>query len=501
MVIFMNNKPMLNAYPDSMGGTLSDIVSLLSGEDLKDVFGSFYILPSLYHSDLDRGFSVIDYDINEKLADKRDLEALKRLGIDLKLDFILNHASAQSSQFVDLVNRGDRSEYRDFFIHWNDFWKGYGTMTEEGYIKPDPEYLQNMFFRKPGLPLMMVQFPDGTRVPYWNTFYQEEHYPLYLGQMDLNIKSPKVWDYYKDTLAKIASYGADIVRLDAFAYAPKEPGAKNFLNEPGTWELLRKIQEIAAPYKLTLLPEIHAAYEEQIYTKIAEQGYMTYDFFLPGLVIDAIENKRSRYLAAWARELVEKNIRVVNMLGCHDGIPLLDLKGILPETDIRDLIDRIVDRGGLVKNLHGQKNMYYQVNATYLSALGDSEQKLLMARAIQLFMPGKPQIWYLDLFAGKNDYEAVRMAGESGHKEINRTNLSMEQIGTALKTRVVKKQIEMIRFRNSCKAFKDGAGIRIEEDGEGILRIIWQNEECSAELMVDLMKETYEIKETVDGSV
>ena len=263
---------MLNAYPDSMGGTLSDIVSLLSGEDLKDVFGSFYILPSLYHSDLDRGFSVIDYDINEKLADKRDLEALKRLGIDLKLDFILNHASAQSPQFVDLVNRGDRSEYRDFFIHWNDFWKGYGTMTEEGYIKPDPEYLQNMFFRKPGLPLMMVQFPDGTRVPYWNTFYQEEHYPLYLGQMDLNIKSPKVWDYYKDTLAKIASYGADIVRLDAFAYAPKEPGAKNFLNEPGTWELLRKIQEIAAPYKLTLLPEIHAAYEEQIYTKIAEQG-------------------------------------------------------------------------------------------------------------------------------------------------------------------------------------------------------------------------------------
>ena len=228
---------------------------------------------------------------------------------------------------------------------------------------------------------------------------------------------------------------------------------------------------------------------------------MTYDFFLPGLVIDAIENKRSRYLAAWARELVEKNIRVVNMLGCHDGIPLLDLKGILPETDIRNLIDRIVDRGGLVKNLHGQKNMYYQVNATYLSALGDSEQKLLMARAIQLFMPGKPQIWYLDLFAGKNDYEAVRMAGESGHKEINRTNLSMEQIGTALKTRVVKKQIEMIRFRNSCKAFKDGAGIRIEEDGEGILRIIWQNEECSAELMVDLVKETYEIKETVDGSV
>ena len=50
----MNNRPMLNAYPDSMGGKLSDIVSILGKEDMKDTFGSFYILPSIYHSDLDR---------------------------------------------------------------------------------------------------------------------------------------------------------------------------------------------------------------------------------------------------------------------------------------------------------------------------------------------------------------------------------------------------------------------------------------------------------------
>lgn len=489
----MNNKPMLNAYPDSMGGRLSDTVSILGKEEMKDVFGSFYILPSIYHSDLDRGFSVIDYDINEGLAEQQDLEELKKLGIDLKLDFILNHASAQSPQFTDLVKRGEESEYKDFFINWNDFWKGYGSMTKDGYIEPEQKYLEKMFFRKPGLPILMVKFPDGKKVPYWNTFYQEEHYPLYLGQMDLNIKSTKVWDFYKDTLKKIASYGAEIVRLDAFAYAPKEPGAKNFLNEPGTWELLSRIQEIANPHKLTLLPEIHAAYEEKIYKKLSDKGYMTYDFFLPGLVIDAIENKRSGYLAAWARELVENDIEVVNMLGCHDGIPLLDLKGILPETDIQNLIDLVVDRGGLVKNLHGQKNMYYQVNATYFSALGESEQKLLMARAIQLFMPGKPQIWYLDLFAGKNDYEAVKRAGDSGHKEINRTNLTLAEVDEALKKEVVRKQIEMIRFRNTCKAFGEGARINIEEE-DGILRITWKKDTFGAELTVDFVHESYEIR-------
>lgn len=490
----MNNKPMLNAYPDSMGGRLSDIISVLKKEEMKNVFGSFYILPSLYHSDLDRGFSVIDYDINEDLADRHNLEEIKSLGIDLKLDFILNHASAQSPQFVDLVKKGEKSEYKDFFINWNDFWQGYGSMTEDGYIEPGAQYIKDMFFRKPGLPILMVQFPDGKKVPYWNTFYQEEHYPQYLGQMDLNIKSPKVWDFYKDTIHKLADYGAGIVRLDAFAYAPKEPGQKNFLNEPGTWELLGQIQEIADSYQLTLLPEIHATYEEQIYKTLSQKGYMTYDFFLPGLIIDAIENKRSNHLASWAKELIEEDINVVNMLGCHDGIPLLDLKGILPEEDIRNLIDLIVSRGGFVKNLHGQKNIYYQVNATYFSALGESEQKLLIARAIQLFMPGKPQVWYLDLFAGKNDHEAVKRGGTSGHKEINRTNLTLDEIEKALNTEVVKQQLEMIRFRNICKAFQDGAKINIEEQ-PGILRIVWQKDRDYAELMVDFSNLVYEIRE------
>ena len=81
--------------------------------------------------------------------------------------------------------------------------------------------------------------------------------------------------FIRETLAKIASYGASIVRLDAFAYAPKAPGRKNFLNEPETWDLLEQIRMYAEPYELTLLPEIHAAYEEHIYQTVAEKGYMT----------------------------------------------------------------------------------------------------------------------------------------------------------------------------------------------------------------------------------
>lgn len=71
-----------------------------------------------------------------------------------------------------------------------------------------------------------------------------------------------------------------------------------------------------------------------------------------------------------------------------------------------------------------------------------------MARALQMFMPGKPQVWYLDLFAGKNDHEAVKRAGAGGHKEINRTNLSAAQIEELMKTDIVKEQLKLLHFRN-----------------------------------------------------
>lgn len=543
--------PMLNAYPDSVGSCLGDMVQLLEKPELRGVFQSFYILPSLFNTDLDRGFSVVDYSLSDVYATREDLEKLEKLGMDLKLDFILNHASVLSPQFQDILKNGDDSPYRDFFIDWNTFWAGHGTMTEEGYIQPDPELIRDMFFRKPGLPILMVRFPDGRDVPYWNTFYQDvqyqrptvqqlmkiasvqygvanqlhnllccaldegkkpseiefgkfencrdsvvewlENHREYLGQMDLNIKSTKVWEFYDDTLTKLAEYGAKIVRLDAFAYAPKEPGEKNFLNEPGTWDLLERIRVLADRHGLKLLPEIHASYGEKIYEKVAQKGYMTYDFFLPGLIIDAFEEQDGRYLRQWAQELFDKKIHTVNMLGCHDGIPLLDLKGLISDEQIQRLIDTVVARGGYVKNLHGQKNMYYQVNATYYSALGEDDRRMLLARAIQLFMPGKPQVWYLDLFAGKNDHEAVRRAGPGGHKEINRTNLTLPQIEEALQKDVVRKQLELLRFRSNCPAF--GFDSQLEVGGEGnLLTLKWTNGESWAKLTADLKEYSWKIE-------
>ena len=486
----INLGPMLNAYPDSLGGTLSDAVAFLQEKEVKGAFSSFYILPSLFNTDLDRGFSVIDYGINGVIAKEEDLEALQSMGIDLKLDFILNHLSVQSPQFQDLVEKGDASAYKDFFIDWNKFWEGCGDLDENGVLVPRQEYIKDMFFRKPGLPVLVVEFADGTKRPYWNTFYQqvdvdENGKKHYLGQMDLNIKSPQVLDFYQQTLAALAGYGAKIVRLDAFAYAPKEVGAKNFLNDPGTWDFLQQITGMAQPYGVALLPEIHASYEEGTYKIIAQKGYMVYDFFLPGLVLDAFEQKSGEKLAAWANEILQSGMKTVNMLGCHDGIPVLDLKGLLPEERIQSLIDTLVKRGGFVKDLHGAKNVYYQVNATYYSALGEDDRRMLLARALQLFMPGKPQVWYLDLFVGKNDYAAMERAGAGGHKEINRTNLSKEAMAAALEKPVVQRQLELLKLRADCPVFQEGAAITVKAEGSA-LTMAWEKGGQIAALKADL---------------
>ncbi len=546
---------MFNAYPDSIGERLADAVALLERPELEGAFSLFYILPTFFHSDLDRGFSIIDYDLNEELVSQEDLEALERLGIHFKLDLVLNHLSVQSPQFQDLLRHGDASPYRDFFIDWNEFWRGHGSIGPNGDVIPDEEKLQKLFMRKPNLPILHVCFPDGSRRPHWNTFYQhvtygeisaadfmeidgvgpeeaetiatlvqeaieadadleqldlgalspykEEvltitcHKREYLGQMDLNANSQLVWDFYDETLKKLRDHGATIIRLDAFAYLHKEPGKSNFFNRPGTWEHLERLRDIARKYGLIIFPEIHAEYGSGIYEEVARQGYPIYDFFFPGLVIDALDRGSGEALRAWIAEIGAKGLQTINMLGCHDGIPVLDLRGkrvdgvdrpgLLSDEQIEATVQRIIDRGGRVKNLFGhdgKKIAYYQVNATFFSALGEDERKLLLARAIQMFMPGIPQVWYLDLFAGRNDYEAADQGGVAGHKEINRTNLTLADIESHLELPLVRDQLRLLRLRNRSPAFR--GEIQVQDTDPHLLHIHWHHPEASATLKADL---------------
>ncbi len=557
------NGVMLNAYPDSIGETLSDTVTLLQMPALRGVFSQFYVLPTLFNSDLDRGFSIVDYGLNAHLVSPGDLEALDQLGIMLKVDLVLNHLSVGSPQFLDMVERGEDSPYRDFFIDWNDFWEGNGERSPDGAIVPAPEHLEKLFMRKPGLPILRVRFPDGSDRFYWNTFYQQVDYlPLtvddlagietegrvesivaevnaaiadgtevtdldlgdctsavidivernrrYLGQMDLNAESDEVWAFYRETMRNLAGFGVKILRLDAFAYLHKQVGMSNFFNRPGTWDYLDRLRIIAEEFGLVLLPEIHSEYGTGIHEELSDKGYPVYDFFFPGLVIDALDRASNAGLVRWINEIIDRDLAVVNMLGCHDGIPVIDLRGgtrdgkahdgLLSDERIEAIIDRLLERGGRVKNLYGpdgEKISYYQVNATFFSALGEDEASLRLARALQLFMPGTPQVWYLDLFAGTNDDAAADAGGAGGHKEINRTNLSMSEIAEGLERAIVIDQLDMMRLRTTSSAF--AGRLSLDSSDPKRLVMVWTNGDSVATLDADLESKGFTITQTGEG--
>ena len=156
---------MFNAYPDSIGRSMADTVAMLKRPEFEGAFSLFYILPTFFNSDLDRGFSVIDYNVNEELVSEDDLKHMDSLGLGLKFDLVLNHLSVGSPQFQDMLEHGDESHYKDFFIDWNEFWQSRGEMGTEGHVIPDKECLDVLFMRKPGLPILKVRFPDGTDRP------------------------------------------------------------------------------------------------------------------------------------------------------------------------------------------------------------------------------------------------------------------------------------------------------------------------------------------------
>jgi sucrose phosphorylase len=433
---------------------------------------------------------------------------------------------------------------------------------------PDKEHLDKLFMRKPGLPILTVFFPDGTLKAYWNTFYQKvdfdeitaqdfthikgidqllasciahhikfviknkrrlesvdldhlEHHKdavfevvqrkrEFLGQMDINARSELVWEFYDETLRKLSGYGAKIIRLDAFAYLHKEPGQTNFFNRPGTWNYLERLRGIAQKYGLIVFPEIHAEYGAGIHEEIAQEGYPIYDFFFPGLVINALDQGNNAALLHWISDIRTRGLQTINMLGSHDGIPVLDLKGkqvngsyrpgLLSDEQIEATIDCIIERGGRTKNLYdadGKKIDYYQVNATFFSALGEDEQKLRLARAIQMFMPGIPQVWYLDLFAGTNDYAAAERGRTAGHKEINRTSLKIIDIESGLKRPIVLDQLKLIRLRNVSPAFN--GEMKIIETEPHLLHISWRHPEVTLTLKANLSDHSFTVSQ-IDGA-
>jgi sucrose phosphorylase len=75
----------------------------------------------------------------------------------------------------------------------------------------------------------------------------------------------------------------------------------------------------------------------------------------------------------------------------------------------------------------------------------------------------------------------------------------MENIQEGLKKQVVLQQLEMLRLRNTSKAFSGTLEFGTTDDN--MLHLIWRNEDELAELKANLTTHEFSIQYTVSGEV
>lgn len=460
---------MLITYADSFGKNLKELKHVLDTHFDREI-GAVHILP-FFPSSGDRGFAPLTYEeVEPAFGTWADVEAIAK-DRELMFDFMINHLSRRSGEFQDFVQNHEASVYKDMFIRFKDFWPG-GAPTQEE--------IDMLNKRKNQAPCERIAFADGTQEDIWCTFSSE--------QMDLNLESEKTWEFAERSLRFLMEHGASMIRLDAFAFATKKLGTSCFFVEPEMWECMRRVQRILDEKQVPMLPEIHDHYTVQL--KIAGHGYPVYDFALPLLVLHTLYTGNAARLKHWL-SICPRN--QYTTLDTHDGIGAVDAEGLLTEEELTQVVERTAQNGAVMKMDFSakakKKPVVYQIECTYYSALGEDDRAYLLARAIQFFAPGTPQVYYVGLLAGENDYELMKRTNYP--RNISRHNYTVPEIEHAVQKPVVQKLCELMRLRNEYAAF-DGETV-ISDLPDNLLEITRESNGCRAVLHADLAEKTFTV--------
>jgi len=468
----MNNQVQLITYVDRLAaGGIADLTSLLQGP-LDNLFGGVHLLPFFHPIDgADAGFDPIDHkQVDPRLGSWADLRNLGQI-VEITADLIVNHVSALSPQFQDFSQRGQESPYAGLFLTMDRVFPNGATEAD----------LLRIYRPRPGLPFTYLKLHNGSYRLMWTTFTSH--------QIDIDVESEQGKTYIGSILWEFHQAGVRLIRLDAVGYAIKRAGTSSFMI-PETFDYISHLTEQAHALDMEVLVEVHSYFRDQV--EIARKVDRVYDFALPPLVLHTLFRKNARALKQW---LSFSPRNAVTVLDTHDGIGVIDVgadardpsrPGLLPPQEIDSLVETIHERtggesaratGGAASNLD-----LYQVNCTFYDALGKRDDEYLIARAIQFFAPGIPQVYYTGLLAGTNDMELLARTGVG--RDINRHYYTASEIDAALQRPVVRKLIELIRLRNEHAAF--AGEFHVPETGDDELVLEWKNGDAYARLEISL---------------
>jgi len=482
----MRNQVQLITYVDRLGGGgFAPLQELLDGP-LAGLFGGVHVLPFFDPIDgSDAGFDPIDHTrVDPRLGGWDDV---KRLARDLEVmgDVIVNHVSSASPQFRDFLAHGAASPHAGLFLT-------YDRVFPDGARERE---LTAIYRPRPGFPFTTVTLASGERRLMWTTFTPQ--------QIDIDVRNPDGRAYLDGILRTFADSGIRIVRLDAVGYAIKKAGASCFMM-PETFAFIDEFAAVARGLGIEVLVEIHSYYRKQI--EIAERVDWVYDFALPPLVLHAFAFGTAARLKEWIRVRPRNALTV---LDTHDGIGVIDIgpdagargarPGLVPDAELDRLVEVIHERsGGASRRATGAaaSNLdIYQVNCTFYDALGRDDGQYLLARAIQFFLPGVPQVYYVGLLAGHNDMELLARSGVG--RDINRHYYTRAEVEAALARPVVQDLLDLIRLRNTHPAFNGSFSHAGADDALLVLR--WESGPHVAELSASFADAAFTLRVSDGG--
>ena len=219
-------------YVDRFAGTLSGLCERI---DYLDDLGISYLhlMPLLEPrpGDSDGGYAVKDYKkVRGELGSMDDLEdlasALRRRGISLVLDLVLNHV-AKEHEWAERARKGE-GYFRNFFLVYSD--REIPDRYEETLPEVFPDFAPGNF-----------TFDESLNGWVWTTFNSF--------QWDLNWANPEVFLAFVDIVLSLANRGVEVLRLDAIAFLWKRLGT-DCQNQPEVHEItkaLRAVARIVAP--------------------------------------------------------------------------------------------------------------------------------------------------------------------------------------------------------------------------------------------------------------
>ncbi len=249
---------------------------------------------------------------------------------------------------------------------------------------------------------------------------------------------------------------------------------------------------------IRILHEIHAPLVEM--KKLAKHGYKNYDFLLSSAILEALLVDDASLIV----ELLSDSDRPTNwvtLIDCHDGIPVQpDMNGVLDKDRMVETINKTEENGAIFSALHSVEKAYedapnvHQICGALYSLLGEDDDAFVSARAIQLFAPGTPQIYYEGLLGGTHCREGYERTKDG--RELNRRNYSREEVAEAVKRPRAQRILNLIRYRKDRKFYEGDFSLATEG---GKLMMTWQKD-GTTQLEVDLNSGRSRVIET-DGDL